>query len=110
MRKSVQSFPISTVSGDQAIPQIAYNSTDDEYLVVWGDYRAREENADLYVPGLIYGQRVSAKGELLGSEIPVSADNPEIMRIMPAVSYSPDHNEYLVAYCKNFHLYARFVK
>ena len=107
--KSVHSFPISTISGDQAIPQIAYNSTDDEYLVVWGDYRAREENADLYVPGLIYGQRVSAKGNLLGSEIPVSADNPEIMRIMPAVSYSPDHNEYLVVYCKNFDLYGRFV-
>ena len=108
-QRPVQSFPICTVAGDQAIPQVAYNIANDEYLVVWGDYRALKENADLYVPGLIYGQRVSARGKLLGSEIPVSADNPEIMRIMPAVSYSPDHNEYLVVYCKNFDLYARFV-
>ena len=44
--------PISTVANDQESPDVAYNSQNNEYLVVWQDERNGEDNDD------IYGQRV----------------------------------------------------
>jgi hypothetical protein len=106
--RSVQSFPITTISGDQAFAQIAYNSQENEFFVVWQDYR-ESGTAGNYVPGLVYGQRVSPAGALIGLEIPVSADQPELLRMIPVNSYSPDHNEYLVVYTKNWDAYGRFI-
>jgi len=107
--KSVQSFPITTISGDQAFAQIVYNSQENEFFVVWQDYR-ESGTAGNYVPGLVYGQRLSAAGALLGAEIPISADQPELLRMIPVNSYNPDHNEYLVVYTKNWDAYGRFIK
>jgi hypothetical protein len=44
--------PISTVEDDQEYPDVAYNSQNSEYMVVWQDERNGEDNDD------IYGQRV----------------------------------------------------
>ena len=108
-KESVQSFPITTVSGDQAFAQMVYNSRENEYFVVWQDYR-ESGTAGNYVPGLAYGQRVSITGKLLGAEIPISAEEPKLLRMLPVNAYSPDQNEYLVVYTKNWDAYGRFIK
>ncbi len=108
-KEAVQSFPITTISGDQAFVQMVYNSRENEFFVVWQDYR-ESGTAGNYVPGLAYGQRVSTTGALLGAEIPISADQPELLRMLPVNAYSPDHNEYLVVYTKNWDAYGRFIK
>jgi subtilisin family serine protease len=57
-------------TSDRLNPDVAYNSGQDEYLVVWEDARDAGNHR-------IYGQRLSGEGALLGSEIPiaVSGDN-----------------------------------
>jgi hypothetical protein len=107
---TLPSFPICTVKGDQAFGQIAYNSNDREYLVVWQDFRSINETIGLNARGLVYGQIVSPTGELLGPEIPISTDHPEIMRILPVDTYNPVTNEYLVVYLKDWDVCGRFLK
>jgi hypothetical protein len=82
-------FPISTASGSQYRPDVGYNSTNDEYLVVWGDGRTGN--------GLdSYGQRVSSGGALVGSEIPISTAPSH--QENPAVTYNSASGEYLIAW------------
>jgi hypothetical protein len=103
-------FPICTVAGDQAFAQTAYNSKDNEFLIVWQDFRAYGAGAQINAPGLAYGQRVSIMGELMGTEIPISVDEPKILRMLPVPAYDSIHNEYLVVYNENNDIYGRFVK
>jgi len=58
-------FAVCAASGDQAAPTVAYDSSLDQYWVVWTDYRGGE-NAQ------IIARRVSSTGALLGTEISVS--------------------------------------
>lgn len=80
------------VSGSDDIklgPQIAYNSNHDEYLVVWK--RANGPN-----PG-IYGQRLTIRGEKIGS-VPISIAEGPKERSHPAVDYDPVEDRYLVVW------------
>jgi hypothetical protein len=82
-------FPISTVTERQTIPEIAYNSIDNEYLVTWRDQR---NGQNFYY---IYGQRVSGNGALAGSEIAIdTAGNAVASR----PSYNSTNNEYLIVW------------
>ena len=82
-------FPISSAANDQQAPAVAWNTTADEYLVVWQDKRG-----DFY--GDIYGQRVGRSGALLGSDFPIStAAN---YQGSPVVAWNATANEYLVAW------------
>jgi hypothetical protein len=83
-------IPISTASGYQAYPAVAYNSISDEYLVVWDDARSGYSNAN------VYGQRVSSSGALLGSEFPISTASGA--QDYPAVAYNSTDNQYLVVW------------
>lgn len=60
-------FVVSKHPANSYEPSVAYNSGDDEFLVVWEDDRSATVG-DFN----IYGQRVSATGNLLGSEFPIS--------------------------------------
>ncbi len=62
-------FPISTMTGGQSTPQVAWGGV---YLVVWRDARRGSSEQD------IYGQLVSSDGQLLGSEIPIVAGGPDL--------------------------------
>jgi len=76
-----QNFPISTAQGLQCFPDVAYSSFDNEYLVVWGDYRnSTTTGFD------IYGQRVAGDGEIRGENFPLSraADDQR----HPALAYN----------------------
>ena len=85
---------------DAWVPAVAYNSTADEYLVVWhGD----DDNAPLVDGELeIFGQRVSATGAQLGVDFRISAMGPDgsatYEAIMPDVAYNSTNNEYLVVW------------
>jgi len=87
---------------DAREPDIAYNSINNEYLVVWEGTDQRSGLA----PGEaeIYGQRVAAdSGILLGEPAfrisflgPDGTANFDARN--PVVTYNPTHNEYLVAW------------
>ena len=81
------------------LPALAYNSTDNEYLVVWqGDDTFPGDN-DLE----IFGQRIDATdGNELGSDFRITdmgtADGNTYAAADPAVAYNPVNNEYLVVW------------
>src|SRR5262245_59503661 len=71
-------------------PAVAYNSRDNEYLVVW-------EGNDTGDGTEVFGQRVSAAtGALLGGEIKIS--DAEFTASNPRVAYNSANNEYLVVW------------
>jgi uncharacterized repeat protein (TIGR01451 family) len=83
-------FPVSEVSERQWYPALVYNSSDNQYLAVWWDYRNATTDGD------IYGQRLSPEGELLGLDLAISeADG---LQWFPDVAYSSFDNDYLVVW------------
>jgi hypothetical protein len=84
-------FAIVSRAEDQRLPDVAYNSTDNQFLVVWEDLYWGDSDAD------IYGQRVDADGTLDGASVPVAITGA-VSRRRPRVAYNPVSNEYLVVY------------
>jgi len=84
---------ISTLDNEQNLPSIAYNSTHDEYLIVWENMWAGSKD--------IYAQRINAKGELLSwfAVGPTAPLNPYPNdRGQPSVAYDPKNDRYLVVW------------
>jgi hypothetical protein len=83
---------ISAMDLDEYLPSVAYNSKRKEYLVVW--HATWPVN-----PRDIRGQRVSIRGELLGSPFVIWED-PEGLRdsAQPSVAYDPEYDRYLVVW------------
>ena len=79
---------ISTASGDQLYPQLAYNAVFGEFLVVWQDGRS---------DGDIYGQRLNGSGGLIGGNFAI-ADQGTNYRSYPQVAYQPNAVEYMVTW------------
>lgn len=86
-----EEFAVTRQALNQDFPDVAYNSTRNEFLVVWSDQRSiRTSGSD------VYGQRVGFDGTLLGSDITIStALRPQLY---PRVAYSPDADEFLVVW------------
>jgi uncharacterized repeat protein (TIGR01451 family) len=82
-------FTISQDSARQWYPALAYNSGENQYLVVWWDNRNGNG-------GNIYGQQLSSVGEPLGNNFPVSS--AQSVQRFPAVTYSNLDNDYLVVW------------
>ena len=88
-----ENFPLSTAISNQYDPAVAYNSSNDEYLVVWWDDR------DYVMSGYnIYGRRIASNGE----ESPESEDCPITTapgdQQHPDVTYNSTNGEYLVVW------------
>ena len=79
---------VSTPVGNQKQPAMAYNSMDEEYLVVWHDQRDGDLN--------IYGQRVDLDGSVLGPNFAIC--NKANTQLLPDVAYNLDTNQYLVVW------------
>jgi len=90
-------FPICTVSNRQYHPALAYNSTTNNYLVVWDDYRSKGH--PIYYD--IYGQLVTHDGYLTPVadptiNFPISTRDGS--QSHPSVAYNSAHNNYLVVW------------
>lgn len=79
--------------GEGAQPALAYNSAQNEYLVVWA--KEMYENT-----GAVYGRRVSAQGALLGDPFIINEVEAGSGVETPAVAYNRAANEYLVVWVK----------
>ncbi|MEW5817260.1 MAG: hypothetical protein AB1798_17925, partial [Spirochaetota bacterium] len=87
----IPSFAICTAVQEQSSAAVAYDGTNDQYLVVWQDYR------DYGTSGWnIYGQIISSGGTLLSSNFPISTAAYD--QLFPAVSYDGQSNTYLVVW------------
>jgi hypothetical protein len=75
-------------TADEYSPAVAYDSTDDEFLVVWQDGRSG-------VFG-IYGQRLEAGGPKIGSNFRISRAPED--ESGPAVAFSDTAHQYLVVW------------
>ncbi len=80
-------------------PDVAYNSTDDEYLVVW---HANDDTGDLAADkSNIYGKIIDANGDEIVAQFRISiAAGPDndgtYDTFSPKAVYNPTNNEYLV--------------
>jgi hypothetical protein len=86
-----------TTRGGTQGPSLAYNSSDNEYLVVW-----QETGSPSEYKREIFGQRLDADGGRLGGAFRISttgADgDAERASNSPVVAYNSASNEYLVAW------------
>jgi hypothetical protein len=86
---------------DAVLPDIAYNPTADEFLVVWqGNDGATGGLAPL--KDEIYGRRVSPNGAPIGTQFRISFSGTDLdgnyEASDPAVAYNPELNEYVVVW------------
>ncbi len=78
----------------KSLPDVAYNSVQDEFFTVWASAPGeKSQTADYFVSGQI----ISVKGEKLGETIDVFKTEDIVM--LPRVLYNPNKNQYLVIYC-----------
>ena len=92
---------LSEIAGWHIHPDVAYNSRDDEYLVVW-------QNGTVDV----LGQRVSGNGDLLDRNLFICTAHRQ--QNYPSVAYNPHANEYFVTWDdfrnnSNYDIYGRRV-
>jgi len=84
-------FPLSDAGFGALYPAIAFNATNNEFLVTWDDAGGRG--------GVIYGQRVrGSDGALMGTNFAIGT---LYGGIRSAVAWSPVNNVYLVVYWGN---------
>ena len=89
-------FEIAATNLTEWIPKIAYNSVDDEFLVVWTEQGVREpEGPSLY--GIV-AQRFSSLGEKITSSINPAGDPVSKIVLLPTPEHNEFTNEYLIAY------------
>jgi hypothetical protein len=78
---------------DDEAPAVAWNATDNEYLVVW------ERAADIWAPGRtyeIYGRRIKGDGTFTGPAFQISGLHEQGGPMDPQVAWNSVHDQYLV--------------
>ena len=76
--------------GERSVPDVAYNSQANEYLVVWQLYSTPTYS--------VLGQRVSATGGLTGGTVHISDGTSILGYYSPAIAYASTENKYLVVF------------
>ena len=81
------------------IPRIAYNSADDEFLVVWTEQGVRVEGG----PSLygIAAQRFTSKGELVDEIIRPAGDPVNKIILLPTPEFNQFTKEYFIGYTQS---------
>ncbi|MDO8586544.1 MAG: DUF5010 C-terminal domain-containing protein [Armatimonadota bacterium] len=74
--------------GGCRFPDVAYDSVDGKYLVVWPDYN--------YSPGRIFGRFVSNAGANIGNVFQIS--DGTVYGLYPTLAYNSTNNEFLVTW------------
>jgi hypothetical protein len=88
-------FPICMHPADQSCPDVAYNPINNEYLVVWCDFRAPE--------GDIFGARLDASGMKLANEnnqpdTVFTICTQDSTQLNPRIAHNPVDNNFLVVW------------
>ncbi len=82
---------------DRRYPDVAYNSTANQYLVVWEQYEPSSGYS-------IHGRRVSALGVQLGEDIVIRGAGINLYTpATPAVAYGYTYDKYLVVWEETWH-------
>ena len=81
------SFSISSAPNDQKRPVAAFNSTGNEFLVIWYDMRSG-------TAAEIYGQRVGQSGSLIGENVLLATGVEN--QYSPSVVYDPINNNFRI--------------
>ncbi|MBN2114187.1 MAG: hypothetical protein JW785_08695 [Acidimicrobiia bacterium] len=76
--------------GDDVASQVAFNTTDEEYLVVWSDERSS--------PAKVYGRRLAADGTPRSGGFRISGPASTSHEFTPDVAWNATRNEYLVVW------------
>ena len=85
---------ISSNNLKKSLPDVAYNSVENNFFVFWAAAPGDEsQTADYFISG----QKISSSGEVLGE--PVEVLKTENIVLLPRVVYNPNKNQYLVIYC-----------
>jgi len=85
---------ISSNNLKKSLPDVAYNSVENNFFVFWAAAPGEEsQTADYFISG----QKISVSGEALGE--PVEVVKTENIVLRPCVLYNPNKNQYLVIYC-----------
>lgn len=93
--------PEGNTAYDARMPDVAYNSSQNEYLIVW--YGDSNTNGTIEGEFEIWGRRLNATtGQTIGSQFRISDMGPTANRsydaIDPMVSYNTNDNNYLVVW------------
>ncbi|MDZ7264677.1 MAG: right-handed parallel beta-helix repeat-containing protein [candidate division KSB1 bacterium] len=83
-------FPIRQSSNKETEPVVVYNSTDNEYLLIWSEWIPA---GNFYILGPVMGQRVSIHGSKLGAPFQIVG-----MAAKPSAAYNSKSDEYLVVF------------
>jgi uncharacterized protein YlbG (UPF0298 family) len=85
---------ISSNDLKKSLPDVAYNSVENNFFVFWAAAPGEEsQTADYFISG----QKISSFGKVLGE--PVEVLKTENIVLLPRVLYNPKKNQYLVIYC-----------
>jgi hypothetical protein len=90
-----ETIEIAATALHEWMPNIAYNSVDNEFLVVWYTTITRKEDGQKIFS--FHGQRMSPEGKLLGKTISLAAAGPD-KKILPILTYNPSANQYMVSF------------
>jgi hypothetical protein len=78
----------------KSLPDVAYNSVENNFFVFWVAAPGEESQTPDY---FIFGQKISSTGKALGE--PVEVMKTSKIMILPHVLYNPNKNQHLVIYC-----------
>ena len=95
-------FTVSGPSSDQLLPAVAYNSLDNQFLVVWQDDRNAASDDD------IYGRVINANGTYDGQDFPISTAGPDQDDV--DIAYASSANLFLVVWEQSNDIYGRLVR
>lgn len=79
---------IETYTGTQENPKVAWNSYDNQYLVIWTDNYSGNND--------VYGRRVTATGNLTGNYIPVESSS--VAGYAAAIAFNWNQGSYLAGW------------
>ncbi len=96
-------FPISDSTSRQTVPAVTYNSSFNQYLVVWEDFRGSGYGCD------VYAQFVNGDGSMTGINFAVSTAND--WQRAPKAVYNPITDQYLVVWedQRTYDIYGKLV-
>ena len=83
---------VAALTKSESNPAVAYNSQDDEYLVVWERREGSGETAHFD----IIGQRLDPSGDAQGAAFTIATGLLD--QLSPAVAFDPATNQYLVVW------------